>query len=102
MTTKVCAVDELKPGGVKKVMADGTPVAVFDLNGAYFAIDDTCSHALSSLSEGFFEDGLAECPKHGSQFDVRTGQPVSLPATRPVRTHTVTVKGDDIYVEVTP
>jgi 3-phenylpropionate/trans-cinnamate dioxygenase ferredoxin subunit len=97
---RVCRTDELKPGGVQRVVVDGTPIAVFNLNGEYLALDDTCSHALASLSEGFVEDEYVECPKHGSEFDLRTGEPRSLPATKPVATHPVTVTGDEIYVEV--
>jgi len=96
----VCKADELKPGEVRRVVVDGIPIAVFNLNGEYLALDDICSHALSSLSEGYIEDGFVECPKHGSQFDIHTGQPHSLPATRPVARHPVTVKDDEIYVEV--
>jgi 3-phenylpropionate/trans-cinnamate dioxygenase ferredoxin component len=96
----VCKIDELKPGSAKRVVVEGTPIAVFNLNGEYLALDDICSHALASLSEGFIEDDFVECPKHGSEFDLRTGQPRSLPATKPVATHPVTVTDDEIHVEV--
>jgi 3-phenylpropionate/trans-cinnamate dioxygenase ferredoxin component len=96
----VCTLDEFKPGEAKRVVVDGTPIAVFNLNGTFLALDDICSHALASLSEGYIEDDRVECPKHGSEFDLRTGEPRSLPATKPVRTHKVIVKDDAIYVEV--
>lgn len=97
---KVCRVDELPEGSAKRVEVNGTLIAVFNHGGELFSLDDTCSHALASLSEGVLEDCRVECPKHGSQFDLRTGQPHSLPATKPVATHRVTVTDDEIYVEV--
>ena len=96
----VCKTGDLQPGTTMRVVVDGMPIAVFNLDGEFFALDDICSHALASLSEGYVEEGMVECPKHGSQFDVRTGEVHSLPATRPVATHHVTVKDDEIYVEV--
>lgn len=96
---RVCTLDELPAGAVRRVVVGGVPVALFNLGGEILAIDDTCSHALASLSEGYLDDDKIECPKHGSQFDVRTGDALSLPATRPVAKHSVTVKDDEIYVE---
>jgi 3-phenylpropionate/trans-cinnamate dioxygenase ferredoxin subunit len=95
-------VDELKPGQSKRVEVDGLGIAVFNVGGELFALDDTCSHALASLAEGIVEEDEyeIECPKHGSLFDVRTGKPRSLPATQPVATHPVTVQDGEIYVEV--
>ena len=68
----------------------------------YFAIDDRCSHEDFSLSEGeVLEDECEiECWKHGSTFDLKTGEPCSLPATRPVEVYPVTLKGDDVMVEL--
>lgn len=96
----VCRTDELKPGEARRVVVDGVPIAVFNLDGSFHAIDDTCSHALASLSEGFVEDDWVECPKHGSQFHIPTGEVRHLPATRPVATHPVTVTDDEIWVGV--
>lgn len=99
---RVCKVDEIKPGEGVRVEVDGVPIAVFKVDGEFYALDDTCSHALASLAEGLVEEDTfeVECPKHGSLFDVRDGKPRSLPATQPVGTHTVIVKDDEIYVEV--
>lgn len=99
---RVCKVDELKPGDGIRVEVGDTPIAIFNVGGEFFAVDDTCSHALASLAEGLVEEDIhaVECPKHGSLFDLRTGTPRGLPATKPVATHTVIVKDDEIYVEV--
>jgi 3-phenylpropionate/trans-cinnamate dioxygenase ferredoxin subunit len=67
-----------------------------------FAIRDECSHAAIALSEGDVEDCTLECWLHGSQFDLRTGQPVSLPATEPVAVYPVRIDDDDVLVDVTP
>ncbi|MBT5206781.1 MAG: non-heme iron oxygenase ferredoxin subunit [Acidimicrobiaceae bacterium] len=92
-------------------MADGTPRRV-EVNGRALAlvrigeqvraIDDICSHAEVSLSEGDvdFEECALECWKHGSLFDLRTGEALTLPAVRPVAVHTVTLEGDDVLVEI--
>lgn len=86
--------------GLRVKLPDGTPVALFDVEGDVFAIGDTCSHEEASLSDGFLEEGcLIECPKHGAQFDLRTGQNKTPPATRPVPSYPVRLDGDDIYLE---
>ncbi len=76
-------------------------VAVFRAEGELYAIDDTCSHGQASLSQGEFDpDELCvECPLHGSLFDVRTGEPRTLPAFEPVPTYRVFAEGDALFVE---
>ena len=66
-------------------------MAVFNIGGEFHCLDDTCSHAEASLSEGDLDpDRCAiECPLHGSAFDLRTGEPLSLPAVEPVRVHAI-------------
>jgi 3-phenylpropionate/trans-cinnamate dioxygenase ferredoxin subunit len=98
-TLLVCAVDELPPGQVRKVDAE-RPIAVFNVDGVFYAIDDTCSHADASLSEGDLEGHLVECPWHVSRFDRRTGRPCSLPASKPVRTHAVEIRDGNVVVLV--
>jgi 3-phenylpropionate/trans-cinnamate dioxygenase ferredoxin component len=75
-------------------------IAVFNANGTLFAIDDTCSHARYSLSEGDVEGETVECVMHTSRFCLRTGRALSPPATKPVRTYAVIVENGDIYVDV--
>ena len=78
-----------------------TPIAVIrGESGELFAIDDTCSHAEASLSEGFVEGDQVECPLHMALFCLKTGRPCSPPATQPVATHKVIVEGGTIYIEV--
>ncbi len=83
-----------------RVELAGRPVCLARSAGEVFAISDVCSHADVALSEGDVEDGKIECWLHGSLFDLRTGQPTGLPATRPVPTFPVTVEGDDVLVQM--
>ena len=90
---------DLQPGMAVRVEAGGTPVAVFNVGGAFYAIADTCSHEESSLSEGYVDEDIVECPKHGAMFHIPTGEVRSLPATRSVATFATVVDGDELYVE---
>ena len=99
---RVCSLSELDPdGGVRRVDLDGTPVAVVRVGDRVYAIGDICSHAEVSLSDGEvdLDECALECPKHGSLFSLETGDPLSLPAVRPVATYAVTVDGDDVSLD---
>ena len=96
---RVCAAGDIPLMEARRFDVNGTPIAVFHLPAGFFAIGDTCSHEESSLSEGFVEDDMVECPKHGAQFEILTGHNRSLPATRPVPSYRVVVEGEDVYVE---
>lgn len=97
----VCRADELPPGESTRFVAD-VPIAVFNADGEFYAVDDTCTHQDASLSDGFVEGCYVECPLHAAFFDLRTGMPTCLPAKRPVRTHPVTVDNGIVYVHATP
>jgi 3-phenylpropionate/trans-cinnamate dioxygenase ferredoxin subunit len=96
----VCPVEELPPCSVKILYAGEIAVGVYNLNGEYFALEDRCSHDDGPLCEGDFEcdDGVAICPRHGANIDIRTGRALTLPAVEPVRTFPVRV--DDGMVKV--
>ncbi|WP_324651477.1 non-heme iron oxygenase ferredoxin subunit [Georgenia sp. H159] len=102
----VCDTGDLEPGEAMRVDledVDGRPVPVSvvrDDDGQYHAISDTCSHGQVSLTDGEVEDGTIECWLHGSRFDLRTGKPLSLPATQPVPVYHVSVEGDSVLVDV--
>ena len=97
---KACRLSDVPEEGAIRVELDGKPVCIARSNGEVFAISDICSHADVALSEGDVEDGKIECWLHGSLFDLRTGEPSGLPATRPVPTYPVTVEGDDVLVQM--
>ena len=90
----VARVDDIPPGFAARLEIDGRPIAVFNCAGEFFACDDTCSHAEASLSEGDLDPDACtvECPLHGSTFDLRSGDPLTLPAVEPVAVHRVTVE----------
>lgn len=97
---RACAVSDLADESALGVEIDGEPVCVVRSGGRYYAVRDECSHADVMLSEGEVENGLIECWLHGSQFDLATGRPTSLPAIDPVPTYPVTIDGDDILVDL--
>jgi 3-phenylpropionate/trans-cinnamate dioxygenase ferredoxin subunit len=98
----ICAVSELPPGGMKLVEWEDLEIGVFNCNGEILAIEDRCSHDNGTLVEGTLDQDkcTVECPRHGSEFDLRTGKPITLPAYVPVDTFPVIVEGDQIKVEV--
>ena len=97
---RACSLSDLPTEGAISVVLDGKPIAIVRSNGEIFAIADICSHADVALSEGDVEDCAIECWLHGSRFDLRTGKPTGLPATKPVATYSVTVEGDDVLVKL--
>jgi 3-phenylpropionate/trans-cinnamate dioxygenase ferredoxin subunit len=98
--TRVAGFAELEDDRAIRVEVDGIPVCLARTDGGVFAVSDRCTHADIALSEGEVEDGKVECWLHGSQFDLRTGEPLGLPATVAVATYDVKTEGDDIYIDV--
>jgi 3-phenylpropionate/trans-cinnamate dioxygenase ferredoxin component len=98
---KACTTTELKPGQALRLNLT-PPIAVYRLDDGFYATEDTCTHAQSSLSAGDIdlEECTVECPYHGSAFDIRTGRVLSLPASRPLKTYQVKVMGDEVFVDV--
>ena len=93
--------DDVEPGTVQRFVVDGTAIALVRIEDDFYAIGDRCSHADVSLSEGEVDPGdrHLECWKHGSRFSLETGDPDTLPATRPVPVFDVVVKDGDVHVE---
>ena len=81
-----------------RVTVGETVVAMFRIGNEVYAIGDLCSHAEASLAEGEVYDTTVECPRHGSEFELTTGEPLSLPATRPVPTYQVSVEEGTVYL----
>jgi 3-phenylpropionate/trans-cinnamate dioxygenase ferredoxin subunit len=97
---RACHVSDVADCAALHVMIGGVPVAVVRSGAEFYAIHDVCSHANVSLSEGEVEDCQIECWLHGSSFDLRTGKPSGLPATRPVPVYPVKIEGDDVLVSL--
>lgn len=100
---RACALADLDPdGGLLRFDSNGRSIAIVRLGDKVYALGDRCSHAEVSLSEGEVDtdECALECPKHGSLFSLETGEPLSLPALKPVPTYDVTIEGDDVMVVV--
>jgi 3-phenylpropionate/trans-cinnamate dioxygenase ferredoxin component len=102
VASETIALDDLAPGTATRLVIDGIPVAVVRIDDDVYAISDICSHANVSLSEGevWCDEHEIECPKHGSTFDLRTGEPQTLPATQPVPVFRVEVADGKVTVNV--
>ncbi len=103
MLFDVAKTNDIPEGEARRFVVERIEVAVANLgDGEFLAVDDICSHAEASLSEGEVDvdDETIECPRHGSTFDLRTGKPLSLPATLPVTTFPVKVEDETIKIEL--
>lgn len=99
-TVKVAAVHEVLPETGKVVQGGDKVLALFNLNGSFYALDNRCTHVGGPLGQGRVEGTIVICPWHGSRFEITTGNVVGPPARRPVATYPVTVEGDDVLVEL--
>jgi 3-phenylpropionate/trans-cinnamate dioxygenase ferredoxin subunit len=95
----IATTDEIKPGERLVVEIGRHWVAVFNIDGTYYAVRDVCTHDDGPLAEGAVYGCEIECPRHGARFDLRTGAVTAPPAVRPVPTYVVRVVGDDIQLE---
>ena len=95
-------VPDLPPGSATRVTIAGVDIAVFNVEGAYYAIGDTCTHAEASLSEGDFYDDRVECPLHGSPFDVTSGRALGGQATGNSGKYATRVVAGVVYVNPNP
>jgi 3-phenylpropionate/trans-cinnamate dioxygenase ferredoxin component len=97
--TRVCAVGDL-PAGEATALEVQPPIAVFNVDGTFYAIDDTCTHETFSLADGYLEGTQVECALHFARFDLETGEALCLPATVDVRTYPVKTEDDQVFVDV--
>ena len=99
---EVCRVEDLKPGERRLVEWEDLEIGVINCGGTFYAIEDRCSHDNGPLAEGEVdeENCTVECPRHGSLFDLRTGEPKSLPAYVAVDTFPVIIEDEKIKLEV--
>jgi nitrite reductase/ring-hydroxylating ferredoxin subunit len=98
--TKVATLAEVPPGTAKQVNVNGRLLALFNVAGTLYAIEDTCPHRGASLSEGECEGTEVICPWHGARFDLTSGNHLSPPAPRGVAAYRVQVVGDEVQVDV--
>ena len=90
---------EFADNPVAKIDINGTTVAVFKVDGDFYAIQNMCSHSEADLADGEVYDCKVECPLHGAEFDLKTGEALTLPATKPVAVFTTEVDGDSLVVK---
>lgn len=94
---RIAEADELSPGERKSIFVDDTPALLVRLGDEYACIEDVCSHDGNPLTDGPIFNGQIVCPRHGARFDLKTGQPLCMPATEPIATFAVEVRSDGIY-----
>ena len=95
---KVANKSEVKEDQGKLVNVNGKELALFNIKGEFFAIENICPHRGGPLSEGFLEGNNVNCPWHGWQFDVKTGQNI-MPGIGKLNTYKVLVEGEEVFIE---
>lgn len=97
----VARADYLEPGELMYVEVHDEPVCLINLDGELYAINDTCTHEETSLSDGTIVGDEIECPMHGGAFFIRTGEPAAMPCVVPVETYQVRIHNGEVQVSLT-
>jgi 3-phenylpropionate/trans-cinnamate dioxygenase ferredoxin component len=95
---RVCKVTDIPDPGKRVVEVNGRFVALFHVEGRFFALDDYCTHDGGPLGEGRLQGFTIICPRHGAKFDIRTGRVLSMPAVCDIPAYEVKVEGDDVFL----
>jgi nitrite reductase/ring-hydroxylating ferredoxin subunit len=98
--TKIAKADDIPPGQARMFEVGGKSIALFNVDGLFYAIDDTCTHRGGPLSEGELSGKEITCPWHRAVFDVTTGEVLRPPAPRGISSYRTRVDGEDVEVEV--
>ncbi|GAA3707691.1 hypothetical protein GCM10022421_13280 [Oceanisphaera sediminis] len=91
----------LGEGKIKAITVENTPIALYRIDGQYFATNNICTHQTALLSEGFLEDGCIECPLHQGRFDVRTGKALCAPLKEDLQTYLVKADDEGVFIDIT-
>jgi len=97
---RMCSAAQIEPGSTQRLEIDGLDILLCNVGGAFYAIEDVCTHDGGALDQGTLEGRCVICPRHGAMFDVETGAALTLPAVIPLQTFAVSVEGDAISVEL--
>ncbi len=95
---RVAQIGEVVPGKTKIVQAGKKEVVLCNVEGVYYCVDNLCTHDEGPLGEGELMGDIIECPRHGAQFNVKTGEVAAMPAVVPISTYPVKVEGDQVVV----
>ena len=95
---QVSEVDAVPPGKMRQVEVAGKRILLANVDGHFYATDDTCTHEDASLSTGFLKGEWVKCPLHGSRFNVRNGEVVDEPADVNLKTYAVRIDGNDVWL----
>lgn len=95
---KIAMTSDLSPGTGTTIEMEGQSIALFNVEGNFYAIANTCTHRGGSLGEGRLNGDIVTCPKHGAHFNVKTGEVTFPPARFGVKTFPVTIEGDDVLI----
>jgi nitrite reductase/ring-hydroxylating ferredoxin subunit len=97
---ELCSTEEVAVGTALRVETAGLTLAVFNVDGEFYVLDDLCTHGPGSLSEGYIEGDIVECNFHNGQFNIRTGAVVLPPCMIPAKTYPTTVENGKVVIEV--
>ena len=95
---RVALISEIPSGGRLSILVDDIPSLLIRVGDELFAVEDVCSHDGQPLTNGPVESCSITCPRHGAKFDLRTGQPLCMPAIEPISTFEVQLRDGEIYV----
>lgn len=95
---RVCQVADVPVGTIRRFEIEGRAIAVYNIDGAFYATDDTCTHGLASLSEGELDGDIVECSLHFGAFHVPSGKPAGAPCSVPLRVYRTEVHEDEISI----
>jgi nitrite reductase/ring-hydroxylating ferredoxin subunit len=98
--TPACKTSEVPENAVKFCAVGGKNLAIYNIDGTFYATEDECTHGAASLSEGILDGDVVECPLHFGAFHIPTGKPVAAPCSIALRTYPVSVEGDDVMVDL--
>lgn len=96
----VAKLSDIPPQSAVRVIVDGVEVLLCNCEGRIYAVEDVCTHDGGPLDQGELEGCRIICPRHGANFDVRTGEALTLPAVLPLPVYKVRIENDDVYVDV--
>jgi nitrite reductase/ring-hydroxylating ferredoxin subunit len=96
----VCKASDVPSNSIKFIVVAGRSLALYNIDGTFYATDDECTHGAASLSEGILDGDVVECPLHFGAFHIPTGKPMAAPCSVPLRTYRIEVVDDDILVDL--